>query len=109
MNMNLENTKQLFKCEECNKQFGRSGALTRHLLIHSKDTLKFNCEYENCNYSSNRKDSLQCHINRIHLKDLQCEYCDYKIGCNHSMKVHIYLFLILLNILNYNFWKNYNI
>ena len=82
-------TKQQFKCEECYKIFFKLVGLKRHLLIHSKENPKFNCEYDNCNYSSNRKDQLQCHINNIHLKHLQCEYCDYKTGSNQSMKNHI--------------------
>ncbi len=54
-----------FTCAHCDKGFVEAGQLRRHEKIHN-DVKPFQCDFENCSFSSKRKDKLKDHKNRLH-------------------------------------------
>ena len=59
------NGDKCFKCETCGKGFVEAGQLRRHIKTHS-EAKPFNCQIDNCTYSTNRKDKLKEHQARSH-------------------------------------------
>lgn len=53
-------------CRECHQTFGRQSDLERHAKIHEAGSKVFQCHFQDCSYSSSRKDKLGEHVRRRH-------------------------------------------
>ena len=54
---------QLFKCEQCDQSFKKSGALVSHMRLHAEEK-HFKCAQ--CKYSSNHGGTLKKHMLNAH-------------------------------------------
>jgi hypothetical protein len=79
----------MFKCDQCDKSFGRKSHLQRHIKLIHQLLKPFKCE--NCDKSFGEKHNLHIHIKAIHqlLKPYTCEHCDKSFGQKSNLQRHI--------------------
>ena len=67
-----------FKCDICNKAFGRNDGLLRHIKEIHENPKK--CEF--CGKYFGRQETLKQHISDVHEKNRnhKCNYCDQAFG-----------------------------
>ena len=79
-----------YKCHQCNKQFGSSKDLNRHIdAIHLKEYY----ECENCDAKFSRKDNLRRHMSNKHVptdenKKISCADCGKQFTRVDSLQIH---------------------
>ena len=78
-----------FKCDICNKAFGRNDGLLRHIKEIHENPKK--CEF--CGKYFGRQETLKQHISDVHEKNRnhKCNYCDQAFG-------HKGMYIIKLNL-----------
>ncbi len=98
---NDDTAKKKYQCEKCNYSTSRLYDFKKHTGIHTSEK-NFKCRHQGCNYSANRKDSLNVHIRRIHTgeKHFKCEH----EGCNYSA---IYPFELKTHAVTHTGEKNF--
>ena len=79
---------QLYKCDSCERQFNSR----KSWRVHNKALhlgIRYNCEHENCTYSSTQRGQLKRHIELKHFDiRLQCEYCEKSFCGDSSLRDH---------------------
>jgi len=90
-----KNTKK-FSCQNCQKAFYDNRELRRHHIkfLQNGDcakkvpdgNCKFVCDYENCNYRSNKKSNMEMHKESVHMN---VKYACPECGKNLSSKVNL--------------------
>lgn len=105
-----------FKCNQCDKSFGRKNHLERHLNSHKTDldkpyhcqycnkgvttmqqlkrheithTKSFECPYEGCTESFYKHPQLRSHILSFHLEKLTCKHCGKKFQRPNRLESHM--------------------
>ena len=80
---------RLHQCHICSKVYGHKSDLQRHINIH-EGVKPFKCEY--CTKAFNDKESMRCHMKRIHCADtrMKCNYCCKKFVHHKTLKLHEY-------------------
>ena len=60
--------KKKYKCQNCGKEFGKSGHLTRHMKTHedAETKLKTKLKCDSCDKTFTRKDNLKSHLVKMH-------------------------------------------
>jgi len=73
----------------CSKSFTCKGNLTRHLEVHSKSRLYFNCDQ--CPRKLTTKAIWLDHINRLHSKEKphKCELCEKRFAIKSDVTLHV--------------------
>lgn len=79
------------QCNLCPDKFVDYFSRQRHMEEkHGVQLLSYKCKQ--CDRAFNRKYSLTCHVNRIHLakKDVQCELCPFMCFNKSELREHMY-------------------
>ncbi|XP_055550442.1 zinc finger protein 436-like [Wyeomyia smithii] len=76
------------QCEYCDKIFGRSTHLRRHLLTHTKEK-HFNCKI--CSKAFSRSDHLAIHESTFHSQErpFACELCEKSFKRMEHLRTHV--------------------
>lgn len=77
-----------FKCDMCDKAFGRASALNEHKnIVHFRQK---NYECQTCMKKFLRRGSLRVHINNIHLKisRVTCDICEKQFARIANLQIH---------------------
>ena len=80
---------RLHQCQICSKVYGHKSDLQRHINIH-EGVKPFKCTH--CMKAFNDKESMRCHMKRIHCADtrMKCNYCCKKFVHQKTLKLHEY-------------------
>ena len=78
----------LIKCDSCDRQFNsRKSWRVHHKSVHLG--IRYQCEYENCTFSTTTKAQVKRHVELKHLGiKLQCEYCEKSFCGDGSLRDH---------------------
>jgi KRAB domain-containing zinc finger protein len=77
---------KLYKCDECNRLFGRKDHLKRHYLVHTGEK-PYKCDI--CNKLFSQNGTLKAHY-RVHTgeKPYSCNVCNRRFGESVNLKNH---------------------
>jgi hypothetical protein len=84
--------KKNFKCDHCDKAFGRKETLTMHINCTYKKIKRFWCDLcDLCDFSSYTRGDLEKHSNIVHLekKTFKCDHCDKAFSQKPNLDVHV--------------------
>jgi len=84
---NLQKTKTLFPCNQCDSKYFRIDSLRIH-IENKHEGIRYGCNL--CNFKSTQKSGLKLHIQSIHegIK-YSCKHCEYKATTQSSLTIHI--------------------
>ena len=96
----IHNDTKKYSCQKCGKRFYDNRELRRHHIKYLKtgechkesapDTCKFNCDYENCNYKTNKKSNLEMHKASVHLNlKFPCPECGKELSSKANLNSHV--------------------
>ncbi|KAJ8973140.1 hypothetical protein NQ317_001876 [Molorchus minor] len=85
---------EIYTCEMCEYQTKHKSNLTRHLLVHRKNSEVKMFECDTCQYKTKHKSCLNRHL-LVHgensdVKMYRCETCHYKARHKSSLDRHIF-------------------
>lgn len=76
-------------CVICSKMFNNANQLSKHKLIHKKDSTPAQCSICQREFSNERR--LKLHVAAVHdkLKPFKCSHCDYTGARKEELKLHL--------------------
>lgn len=78
-----------FKCDQCDEEYVYQTDLTRHQSKHNSDKM-VKCDFEQCQYQSNRPDKVKLHKQTIHQGiKFPCNHCEYKAMSPCDLRKHV--------------------
>jgi len=88
MHNRIHSGEKPYKCHMCDKAFGNSGHLYRHMRVHTGDK-PYKCSL--CNRSFSRISHLQRHKRHVHSnrKPYECPYCGKLSKTSADLKRHV--------------------
>jgi len=89
-----------FKCQNCGKGFYDNRELRRHHIKFLKTreckkevsigVCKYNCDFENCDYKTNKKGNMDMHKDSVHLNiKYDCPECNKKLSSRANLNSHV--------------------
>ena len=79
-------TKKIFRCEKCDKQFTALSSLERHMQLHAGH-FRFYCDI--CRKGFNESINFSMHMRAHEGKRYKCEYCDKSYSNEINLKYHL--------------------
>ena len=78
-----------FKCDQCDEEYVYQTDLTRHQSKHNSEKM-VRCDFEQCQYQSNRPDKVKLHRQTIHQGiKFPCNHCEYKAMSPCDLRKHV--------------------
>ena len=78
-----------FKCDQCDEEYVYQTDLTRHQSKHNSEKM-VKCDFEQCQYQSNRPDKVKLHRQTIHQGiKFPCNHCEYKAMSPCDLRKHV--------------------
>lgn len=89
-----------FKCQNCQKGFYDNRELRRHHIKFLKNkeckkevtdvVCKYNCDFVNCDYKSNKKGNMEMHRESVHLNiKYNCPECNKVLSSRANLNSHV--------------------
>ena len=89
-----------FKCQNCQKGFYDNRELRRHHIKFLKTrecqkevtqaVCKYHCDFENCEYKTNKKGNMEMHKESVHLKmKYNCPECNKTLSSRANLNSHV--------------------
>ena len=75
------------KCDLCEKEYGNSTELRKHLRTHSYKEAKFQCE--DCDFVGKSRETMNVHVGRSHTDQFECGLCDTKFENSPLLETHL--------------------
>jgi len=96
----VHNNIKNYKCQKCGKGFYDNRELRRHHIKYLKTGeckkespagfCKYTCDFENCEYKSNKKGNMEMHQKSVHLNiKYSCPECDKQLSSRANLNSHV--------------------
>jgi len=95
----VHNESKKYSCQKCGKRFYDNRELRRHHIKflttgeckkQTSGTFKFACEFEGCDYQSNKKCNMEMHQQSVHLKKkFPCPVCNKNLSSKANLNSHV--------------------
>jgi len=96
----VHNNIKNYRCQKCQKGFYDNRELRRHHIKYlktgecKKETpagfCKYTCNFENCEYKSNKKGNMEMHEKSVHLNiKYSCPECDKQLSSRANLNSHV--------------------
>ncbi|XP_057658018.1 zinc finger and BTB domain-containing protein 41-like isoform X1 [Diorhabda carinulata] len=100
LNSHISLHPERYYCMKCGEKFHKKDLLDKHEPLHErmskilaliKNTTKPMLQCPHCSLTCGYINTLQQHINSVHLKikEFECSLCQKKFGASNSLKVHV--------------------
>jgi len=96
----VHNNIKNYRCQKCQKGFYDNRELRRHHIKYLKTGeckkespagfCKYTCEFDNCEYKSNKKGNMEMHQSSVHLNiKYSCPECDKQLSSRANLNSHV--------------------
>ena len=95
----VHNESKKYSCQKCGKRFYDNRELRRHHIKflttgeckkQTSGTFKFACDFEGCDYQSNKKCNMEMHQQSVHLKKkFPCPVCNKNLSSKANLNSHV--------------------
>ena len=96
----VHNNTKKYSCQKCQKGFYDNRELRRHHIKYLKtgechketgpEVFKYSCDFENCQYRSNKKSNMEMHKQSVHLNiKFSCPECGKQLSSKANLNSHV--------------------
>lgn len=96
----VHNNVKNYRCQKCQKGFYDNRELRRHHIKYLKTGeckkesppgfCKYTCDFDNCEYKSNKKGNMEMHQKSVHLNiKYSCPECDKQLSSRANLNSHV--------------------
>ena len=96
----VHNKTKKYSCQKCQKAFYDNRELRRHHIKYLKtgechkelppESCRFNCDFDNCTYKTNKKSNMEMHRQSVHLNlKFPCPECGKHLSSKANLNSHV--------------------